>query len=245
MSALEAGLTLAPMPLAALVAGPVSGRLTDRVGGKYILLTGLTLYAAGIALLDVVAQVSTGRLSLVLCLALAGAGAGCCFAPLNTMAMSGIPPRLAGAAAGMLNTTQRLGLLIGNAAIGAVLQIGLASALRAEAARYAPELPPALRAVVRDAYGRAAAGGLDLQGAVAPPPGVPPEAASLLRQVAREVFTHAFVDAMHVTLLVPACVLLLAAATCLAIRRTQAGDRPSEAEASDRALARPGAGRIA
>ena len=104
---------------------------------------------------------------------------------------------------------------------------------------------PALRTALRAAFARAAAGGLDLGGAAAgPPPGVPPEAALVLQQVMREVFAQAFVDAMHVTLLVPVCVLPLAAGTCLAIRRTEAGGRPREAESAVRPLARPGAERL-
>src|SRR5690348_17507381 len=46
-SALKAGLTLAPMPLTSMFVAPLSGRATDRVGGKYILMFGLTCFAAG------------------------------------------------------------------------------------------------------------------------------------------------------------------------------------------------------
>ncbi|TMD10232.1 MAG: MFS transporter, partial [Chloroflexi bacterium] len=45
-TALKAGLTLAPMPLTSMLVAPLSGRATDRVGGKYILMFGLTCFAA-------------------------------------------------------------------------------------------------------------------------------------------------------------------------------------------------------
>ena len=46
-SALKAGLTLAPSSLVMIILAPVLGRLTDKIGGKYILMTGLTLFAVG------------------------------------------------------------------------------------------------------------------------------------------------------------------------------------------------------
>ena len=46
-SALKAGLTMAPSSVVMIILAPVLGRLTDRIGGKYILLTGLSLFAAG------------------------------------------------------------------------------------------------------------------------------------------------------------------------------------------------------
>ncbi len=46
-SALKAGLTLAPASVIAMFIAPVAGRLSDRIGGKYILITGLTLLRGG------------------------------------------------------------------------------------------------------------------------------------------------------------------------------------------------------
>ncbi len=47
---------------------------------------------------------------------------GCTFAPLVTVAMRNIDPRMAGAASGVLNTVRQVGLVIGTAAVGALLQ---------------------------------------------------------------------------------------------------------------------------
>ena len=46
-SALRAGLTMAPASVLSMFVAPVAGRLTDKIGGKYILMLGLTLFAAG------------------------------------------------------------------------------------------------------------------------------------------------------------------------------------------------------
>ena len=46
-SALRAGLTMAPASLMSMVVAPVAGRLTDKIGGKYILMLGLILFGGG------------------------------------------------------------------------------------------------------------------------------------------------------------------------------------------------------
>ena len=43
MTPLEAGLTMMPMSLTLMVVAPISGRLSDRIGARWILTTGLTL----------------------------------------------------------------------------------------------------------------------------------------------------------------------------------------------------------
>src|SRR6266852_7474207 len=48
-SALLAGLTLAPMSLTSMITAPFAGRAADRIGGKYILLAGISLFTIGIA----------------------------------------------------------------------------------------------------------------------------------------------------------------------------------------------------
>ena len=63
-----------------------------------------------------------------------------------TVAMRNIEPRMAGAASGVLNTIRQVGLVIGTAAVGALLQNRLVSAMAAQAStrrraaprRYAP-----------------------------------------------------------------------------------------------------------
>ncbi|MEV0991082.1 hypothetical protein [Streptomyces sp. NPDC049949] len=59
MSALEAGLALAPSSLVSMAVGPFAGRLSDRIGGKYPLTAGLSLYAAGTVAIVLVAGAAT------------------------------------------------------------------------------------------------------------------------------------------------------------------------------------------
>src|SRR5437660_4728766 len=53
-SALKAGLTFLPMSLVSMVVAPIARRMSDRFGGKYILVAGLTLFAAGMGLVVLV-----------------------------------------------------------------------------------------------------------------------------------------------------------------------------------------------
>src|SRR2546430_16056465 len=108
-SALKAGLTFAPMSLTSMVIAPIAGRATDRFGGKYILLAGLSCFSVGMGLVIWVSSLSAGQFTFLPPLILAGVGLGCTFAPMTTVTMRRIDPRLAGAASGLLNSNRQLG----------------------------------------------------------------------------------------------------------------------------------------
>src|SRR5262249_58557327 len=58
-SALKAGLTLAPATGVTMFVAPAAGRLSDRIGGKYILITGLVLFASGMGWAALIATPSS------------------------------------------------------------------------------------------------------------------------------------------------------------------------------------------
>ncbi len=92
MTAVHAGLTGLPLTLALTAMAPFAGRLTDRIGGKYVLMAGLTVYALGIAGVAAVSSVRATSLTFAPALLVAGLGMGAIFAPLATMAMRAAPP---------------------------------------------------------------------------------------------------------------------------------------------------------
>ena len=124
---------MAPSSLVMIAIAPFLGRPTDQIGGKYILMTGLTLFAAGM---------------------------GGTFPPMTTVAMRDVEPRMAGAASGVLNTTRQVGSVIGTAAVGALLQNRLVSALTSQAATAAAALPPQARGPFVNGFRQAASSGL-------------------------------------------------------------------------------------
>ena len=144
-SALRAGLTMAPASLLSMFVAPVAGRLTDKIGGKYILMLGLIFFAGGMGWVALEATTTSVWYDFLPALIVAGIGMGCVFAPMVTVAMRNIDPRMAGAASGVLNTVRQVGLVIGTAAVGALLQNRLVSSMNSQAATRSAALPPQLR----------------------------------------------------------------------------------------------------
>jgi EmrB/QacA subfamily drug resistance transporter len=223
-SALKAGLAIAPMSLISMFVAPVSGRFSDRIGGKYILMLGMGLFAAGLAFVALMARPDSAWTDFLPFVVIAGLGMGMIFAPMTTVAMRTIPPMLAGAASGVLNTTRQVGMAMGSAVIGAVLQARLSTTLHDEAVARSGQLPALFRSRFVQAFSDAARGGLELgrgqSGAAGSlPPGVPAQVAHQIQALGHEVFVNAYVDAMRPTLLVAVVVVIIGAASCAMIQR--------------------------
>ncbi len=224
--ALEAGLFSAPVSLMAMLLAPFVGRAVDRVGGKWILLFGLTTFAAGMGLFDLVASVDSTGWTFVPAFLVAGIGVACIFTPLFAVAMANVPVQLGGAASGLLNTMRQVGSVIGGAAVGAVLQNQLAVDLRDEATARAQALPGDLRGPFVDGFAHAGSHGLEVGagqtgGALHLSPGTPAAIVDTVTRVAADVFQHGFTAAMRASLLLPIAVLLLAALACLGIHQVR------------------------
>ena len=127
-SPLKAGLTMAPASLMSGLAAPFAGRLADR-GGKYLLMSGLTLYAAGLLLVVTIARSASHWYDLLPGFLVAGLGIGCTMSPMQTIATRNVDPGLAGAASGVLNTIRQTGSALGSAIVLALLQNRLAAHL--------------------------------------------------------------------------------------------------------------------
>ncbi|WP_329519626.1 DHA2 family efflux MFS transporter permease subunit [Spirillospora sp. NBC_01491] len=230
-SALKAGLVMAPSSLMSMFLAPVAGKLSDRIGGKFILMTGLTLYAASMLWIIAIAEAGTSWTAFIAPLAVGGLGMGGVFAPMATEATRNVPRHLAGAASGVNNTVRQIGSVLGSAAVGAVLQNRLASSLKDEAAARAAGLPPDVRPQFVDGFAGAAKGGLEVgasqHGAAQHlPPGVPPSVAHHVQEAAAQVFGHGFVSAMKPTMALPVLLVFLGAAACLGMKAYRAPSAP-------------------
>jgi EmrB/QacA subfamily drug resistance transporter len=120
-SPLKAGLTMAPSAVVSGIVAPFAGRLANR-GGRYLLMSGFALYAAGMTLIVAMAGPATRWYDLIPGFAVGGLGVGCTMSPMQTIATRNVPPRLAGAASGVLNTLRQTGSALGSAIVLAVLQ---------------------------------------------------------------------------------------------------------------------------
>lgn len=232
LTALQAGWTTAPMSIISMFVAPVAGRFADKVGGKWILFVGVSLFAGGMGILIASANVGVTRLHLLPGLIVAGFGLGLTFAPMQTIAMHNIEPRMAGAASGLINTSRQLGAVIGSAAVGALLQSQLASKLLDSATAHASELPPAFRQQFIDGFKNAASAGLEVTGQRALPTGTPQQVAALFKTV----FDEGFTKAMHISMILPISVMAVSAMTVLLVRRRakpEAAAVPETPPASD------------
>ncbi|MER5899697.1 MFS transporter [Streptomyces mirabilis] len=217
-SALKSGLVLLPLALGSFVTAGPAGVLADKIGGKFILMTGLLAWTAALVWIVAAADVGSSWTAVAFPLFLAGLGAGCTFAPMATEVMRNVPAKLSGAASGVNNALRQVGSVLAGAVVGAVLQARLASSLTDQARQRAGQLPAAYRDGFVGGFSQA---GTDVNARQAArlPEGVPHDIAERLRALGAQVFGHGFVHAMGPAVLVSAAVLLTGALTCLAVRR--------------------------
>jgi Major Facilitator Superfamily len=196
-------------------------------------------FAIGFGLTAVIATTTSSWQDFIWTLSIAGLGMGCTFAPMTTIAMRNIEPRVAGAASGMINTVRQVGAVIGTAAVGALLQNRLAAALPVAAAQHSRGLPPGERQKFVTGFAKSAAHGSaasPTQGAsIKLPPGTPASVATELHKLASEVFSAGYVTAMHSTMIWPVALLVVASLSCLGIKRGVRPARPAGTAAADAA----------
>ncbi|WP_225846752.1 MFS transporter [Streptomyces sp. HPF1205] len=220
-SAVKAGVALLPLSIGTFVmAGPATV-LAEKVGGRWILMTGLTLFGGGLAWIMAVADVGKSWTGLVAPLFIMGAGAGCTFSPMASEVMRNVPPRLTGAASGVNNALRQVGSVLAGAVIGAVLQGQLASSLKDQAAKQAGSVPAPYREGFLRGFDNAGkhlevagnTSGMKLPGSV------PADVAHQVQAAGTSVFSHGFIDAMRPTLLVGVVVMGIGALSCLFVKK--------------------------
>jgi EmrB/QacA subfamily drug resistance transporter len=114
-----AGIALIPATIPIILAGPLSGRAFDRMGGRVPLVAGyLTLAASGLALAAAASAESVGP--LIPGLLLQGLGLGIVLTVNDPTGLTAVPERSRGQAAGMINTTEQFGGALGIAGLTAV-----------------------------------------------------------------------------------------------------------------------------
>ena len=221
-SALVAGLTMAPMSLMSMFTAPFAGRMADRIGGKYILMTGVFLFTIGFGSIALVAGPDSTWINFLVPAIVAGLGIGMTFAPMTTIAMRNVEPRVAGSASAVLNTIRQLGAAIGSSVIGALLQNRLSTTLHDQAVSQSTSLPEAFRAQFVAAFTNVSSKGFEIgtgQSGTTLPSGIPPAVAHELSAIAHDVFVSGYIDAMKQTFVLPVAFLLFTAVTTVLIKR--------------------------
>lgn len=123
-SARDAGLILSTVPIMLMVLGPVSGAMSDRYGSAWLSPMGMTITAVGVwllAQLDI--DSSTGQ--IIAYLLVFGLGAAIFGPPNNSTLMGAAPPGQTGMASGILAMMRNMGMVLGIAISGAVVDVRL------------------------------------------------------------------------------------------------------------------------
>ena len=117
-SPLEIGLAFLPAALTISVLSlSIAPRLSIRFGAREVLLAGLALTLAGLALLIRVPVAGHYLVDVMPAMLLMGVGIGLSFPPLMTLAMADVAPADSGLASGLVNTSAQVGGALGLAVL--------------------------------------------------------------------------------------------------------------------------------
>ncbi len=119
-SPLEAGLRVLPWTAMPMVVAPIAGALSDKIGSRPILATGLTLQAIGLAWIAAASTATVGYTSLVGPFIVSGIGMGMFFAPMANVILSAVSPAEEGKASGANNAIREVGGVFGVAVLASV-----------------------------------------------------------------------------------------------------------------------------
>ena len=119
-SPLDAGLRILPWTAMPIFIAPIAGALSDRIGGRPLMATGLALQALGLGWLAAVSSPTVPYSELVPGFVVSGIGMALFFAPVANVVLSAVSPREEGQASGANNAIRELGGVFGVAVLASV-----------------------------------------------------------------------------------------------------------------------------
>jgi EmrB/QacA subfamily drug resistance transporter len=119
-SAVQAGAMFLPMTVLIMFVAPVAGKLSDRIGSRWLIVAGMTLLATHLLLLSNL-DVDSTFWNILPALILGGLGMGLTMTPATAAAIGSVPVAKAGIGSGVLNTFRQVGGALGIAVMGAIV----------------------------------------------------------------------------------------------------------------------------
>ncbi|MFJ7305499.1 MFS transporter [Streptomyces sp. NPDC099088] len=116
----EAGLRMLPWTGMPMLVAPIAGYLSDRVGGRPVVATGLFLQAAGLAYYASVVAADASYAAQLPALIISGIGMSLYFAPASNLVMSSVRPQEQGIASGANNALREVGGALGIAVMSSI-----------------------------------------------------------------------------------------------------------------------------
>jgi len=219
-SPLEAGVRFLPSTLMIVAVAPISGRLSDRFGPRWLIAGGLTIVAASLFSFSHIAVDST-YLDLLPGFMLLGIGIAMTMSPMTSAAMNAVPVQKAGIASGVLSMFRMVGGSLGVAVTGAIFQ-GLVSS-KLDSLLGGSGVTAGQQEAISDQLGG---------GSLEKVPGVDPAQAKQVAAAGREAFVYALGHAMTVSGFVALVGALIGATAIRAKTRTRTTVEAATAEAN-------------
>jgi EmrB/QacA subfamily drug resistance transporter len=116
----QAGAAFLPMTILIILVAPIAGKLSDRIGSRWLMGAGMTLVSASLLFYQRVGLHSTFW-TLLPAMLLGGFGMAMTMSPMTAAAMGSVPVDKAGVGSGVLNSFRQLGGSLGIAVMGAIL----------------------------------------------------------------------------------------------------------------------------
>ena len=146
-SALEAALTLLPLPVLLLPSARLAPRLVERFGTNRVDAAGLLSIAAGLALISQLG-VELNQVTMYAGLALFAIGMGLAGTPATTAITASLPPAKQGVASAVNDLSREFGSALGIAVLGSLLTTSYRSSLAPALAGLPPQVADGARSSV-------------------------------------------------------------------------------------------------
>jgi EmrB/QacA subfamily drug resistance transporter len=119
-SAVQAGAMFLPMTVLIMFVAPVAGKLSDRLGSRWLIVAGMLFLATHLLLLSRL-EIDSTFWNILPALILGGFGMGLTMTPATAAAIGSVPVAKAGIGSGVLNTFRQVGGALGIAVMGAIV----------------------------------------------------------------------------------------------------------------------------
>ena len=114
------GLRILPWTAMPIFVAPIAGALSDRIGGRPLMATGLGLQAIGLGWMAAITTPTLAYGQLVAPFVLSGIGMALFFAPVANVVLSSVRPEEEGQASGANNAIRKLGGVFGVAVLASI-----------------------------------------------------------------------------------------------------------------------------
>jgi EmrB/QacA subfamily drug resistance transporter len=119
-SPFSSGLRILPWTAMPIFIAPIAGALSDRIGGRPLMATGLALQAVGLGWMAAIGSATAPYADFVLPFIISGAGMALFFAPVANVVLSSVKPEEEGQASGANNAIRELGGVFGVAVLASI-----------------------------------------------------------------------------------------------------------------------------